>query len=111
MVEKQPIEDLQEDFRRQLELFYSRLKLAPPYHSIEKAVLWLKTTLNAMDPESRVRVAEDRPLRWAAYSKAFVESNLHLKHRGIIAGLLRENRITELPAEHEHFLKAYRTSP
>jgi hypothetical protein len=36
-----------------------------------------------------------------------VESGLHLKHRGIIAGLVRAKQTANLPPEHEHFLKAY----
>jgi hypothetical protein len=98
---------LRDDFRHQLEVFYAALKLAPPYHSVEKAITTLTTALKIMSPEERAGLADDPALRWEQYAKAFVESGLHLKHRGIIAGLVRSKQITDLPPEHEHFVDAY----
>lgn len=98
---------LREDFRRRLETFYARLQLAPPYDSVEKAIGSLSDALKAMPPETRARMLDDQTLQWAQYRKAFVESGLHLKHRGIIAGLLRAGRGAELPAEYQAFLDPF----
>ncbi|MEE9204315.1 MAG: hypothetical protein V3U08_04795 [Nitrospirales bacterium] len=98
---------LRDDFRRRLELFYARLKLAPPYHTIEKAIASLSTALNAMTPEERERTAEDPARQWAQYRAAFIQSGLSMKHRGIIAGLVRARRTGDLPPEFQPFLDAF----
>jgi hypothetical protein len=103
------IESLRDDFRHQLEIFYASLKLAPPYDSVEKAITTLVTKLKAMPLDERTRIAADTALRWEEYHKAFVASDLHLKHRGIILGLVRSGQTAELPPEHEEFLRAYRS--
>lgn len=92
-----------------MEVFYARLKLAPPYHSVEKAILQLTTVLKAMTPEERSRLASDPAGRWLAYRKAFAESGLNQKHRGIIAGLAKSGQTGDLPKEYEHFLSAFRS--
>lgn len=97
---------LRDEFRGHLELFYATLKLAPPYHSVEKAIVHLTAALHAMTPEERALVAEDQARRWACYKAAFIESGLSQKHRGIIAGLARSGK-TGLPAEYQPFLDAY----
>lgn len=100
---------LLDEFRRHLETFYARLKLAPPYHSVEKAVRHLATVLQGMSPEERARVAADPALQWEQYRRAFVESGLHRKHRGIIARLANSPLTADLPAEHKHFLGAFKS--
>ena len=107
MTERDALLWLRDDFRHQLEVFYAALKLAPPYHSVEKAITTLTTALKAMTPEERAGLVSDAALRWAQYANAFVESGLYLKHRGIIAGLVRSKQIGGLPSEHEDFLKVY----
>lgn len=102
-----PLSQLREDFRRQLELFYGRLKLAPPYDSVEKAIAKLTADLKTCNADDQRRVWEDRSIRWQAYKSAFVESGLYLKHRGIIAGLARQGTPADLPAEHRAFLDVY----
>jgi len=97
---------LRDEFRRHLDVFYAQLKLAPPYHSVEKAVAHLTTALKGTTPEERARLAADPALRWAQYKTAFVESGLSQKHRGIIAGLARAGR-TGLPSEYQVFLDAF----
>lgn len=97
---------LRDEFRRHLELFYSGLKLAPPYHSLEKAVVHFTAGLKAMAPEERVLLAAEPARKWAEYRKAFVESGLHQKHRGIIAGLARSGN-TSLSPEYQPFLDLY----
>lgn len=99
---------LRDDFRNRLKVFYARLKLAPPYHSVEKAIVHLTTALNALTPEERQRVATDPSRQWALYRQAFVESGLNQKHRGIIAGLARAQQATDLPDGYEHFLNAFK---
>jgi hypothetical protein len=101
------IKALAEDFRRHLELFYARLKLAPPYDSVEKAIKSLMTAVTEMSVEERMRVMADPILTWSQYRQAFVDSGLSLKHRGIILGLIRSRQTTELPAEYTAFLEAY----
>ncbi|MBA2252141.1 MAG: hypothetical protein H0W13_05475 [Nitrospirales bacterium] len=92
-----------------MEVFYARLKLAPPYDSVEKAIKSLTTTVASMSFEERARVLGDRTLTWVQYREAFVDSGLSLKHRGIILGLIRSNQTSELPAEYAAFLEAYTT--
>ncbi len=100
---------LRDEFRRHLETFYAKLKLAPPYHSVEKAVLQLATTLKALPPEERDRIVADPELRWARYVEAFTAAGLNQKHRGIIAGLARSRQTLDLPKEYDRFLDAFRT--
>lgn len=101
---------LREDFRRRLETFYARLQLAPPYDTVEKAVAALSEALKTMPPDARARLLDDQALQWAQYGKAFVASGLHLKHRGIIAGLIQAGRGAELPAEYKAFLDPFQSS-
>lgn len=103
-----PIQVLREEFRRHLDVFYARLKLAPPYHSVEKAVAQLTASLTAKTPEERARLAEDPAARWTEFRKAFAESGLSQKHRGIIAGLANSGQTGGLPEEYDHFLSAFR---
>jgi hypothetical protein len=106
MADDPQIQALRDEFRHHLEIFYATLRLAPPYHSVEKAVAHLTTSLKAMTPEERAKLAADPSLRWAQYRAAFVESGLNQKHRGIIAGLIRSGRV-DLPAEYKPLLDAF----
>lgn len=102
-----PVQVLREEFRHHLEIFYSRLKLAPPYHSVEKAVAQLTAALKAKTAEEQARLVSDQAGRWEEFRKAFAESGLSQKHRGIIAGLATSGRTGDLPEEYEHFLKQF----
>jgi hypothetical protein len=102
-----PVQALREEFRHHLEVFYARLKLAPPYHSVEKAVAQLAASLKALPPAEQARLVSDQAGRRAAYRKAFSESGLNQKHRGIIAGLARSGRAGDLPEESRHFLDLF----
>ncbi|MBS0171820.1 MAG: hypothetical protein JSR62_15850 [Nitrospira sp.] len=106
-----PIESLREEFRGHLALFYSRLKLAAPYDSVEKALGTLTKTLTALPPEELIRLASDTSARWTHFRTAFVESGLNLKHRGIIAGLAQSGTPVDLPQEFDHLLNLYRRTP
>jgi hypothetical protein len=105
------LQALRDEFRHQLEIFYARLKLAPPYHSVEKAITHLTASLKTMDPAECDRLASDPALRWARFKSAFVESGLNQKHRGIIAGLAKSPLVADLPPEHQHFLDTFTSAP
>lgn len=98
---------LREEFRHHLETFYARLKLAPPYESVEKAIRSLTTSLHALPPVERARLATDATARWQHFRRAFQSSGLSKKHRGIIAGLARNRSAVDLPAEYDQFLNLY----
>jgi hypothetical protein len=98
---------LREEFRYHLETFYAQLKLAPPYESVENALRSLTTSVHALPPVERERLATDATARWQHFSQAFQSSGLSKKHRGIITGLARNRTNLNLPAEYEQFLKLY----
>lgn len=102
-----PTQILREEFRRHLEIFYAKLKLAPPYESVEQAIRTLTTSLHAMPKEQQTRIASDPALQWREFRQAFETSGLVKKHRGIIAGLARNRPALELPAEYDHFLNLF----
>ena len=104
-----PLPLLRDEFRRHLEVFYAGLQLAPPYHSVEKAIAHLVQTLNTMVLAERAALADDQAQKWALFRQAFVESGLNQKHRGIIAGLARSRSTLNLPPEYDHFLNACRS--
>src|SRR5215475_6109407 len=102
-----PLHELREEFRTHLETFYARLKLAPPYESVEKAIRALTTAVRALPKPEQSRIAADSALRWEQFRQAFESSGLSKKHRGIIAGLARNRTNLNLPAEYDQFLKLY----
>ena len=102
-----PIESLRNEFRAHLEMFYGRLRLAAPYDSVEKAVAALATRLNALPPAELETLFTDPTRRWIHFRQAFIESGLNLKHRGIIAGLVRSRECLDLPPEFDHLLTLY----
>ena len=98
---------LREEFRHHLERFYAQLKLAPPYESVEQAIRSLTTSVHALPPLERARLATDATARWQHFRQAFESSGLSKKHRGIIAGLARTRSSLNLPAEYDAFLSLY----
>jgi hypothetical protein len=98
---------LREEFRYHLETFYAQLKLAPPYESVEKAIRSLTTSVHALPPLERARLATDTTARWQQFHQAFESSGLSKKHRGIIAGLAHNRSSLNLPAEYDVFLSLY----
>jgi len=98
---------LREEFRYHLETFYGRLKLAPPYESVENALRFLTTSVHALPPVERERLATDAAMRWQYFCQAFQSSGLNKKHRGIITDLARNRAKLNLPAEYEQFLRLY----
>jgi len=91
------IQVLQTDFRHNLESFYRRLQLAPPYDSVEKALHCLFALVQTKTPQEQQHIADDNVTKWKLYQKAVVESGLYKKHRGIIAGLLRSQNSSDIP--------------
>ena len=65
---------LREEFRSHLETFYSRLKLAPPYESVEKAIRSLTTAVHGLPNAQRARLAQD-PGEWDQFRQAFETSD------------------------------------
>lgn len=102
-----PTQLLAEEFRRRLETFYSRLQLAPPYESVEKAVRTLTTAVHALPRAEQERIAADPALQWRQFRFAFDASGLAKRHRGIIAGLARNRSALDLPVEYDHFLSLF----
>ncbi|HXV67917.1 MAG TPA: hypothetical protein VD738_03255 [Nitrospira sp.] len=98
---------LVKEFRRRLEIFYVGLRLAPPYESVEKALRVLKTAVQALPVAEQERIASDPALQWAHFRQAFDTSGLAKKHRGIIAGQIRNRSALDLPAEYDHFLNLF----
>ena len=98
---------LREEFRSHLETFYSRLKLAPPYESVEKAIRSLTSAIHSLPDAQRVRLAQEPGLKWDQFRRAFETSGLAKKHRGIIAGLARDRQRLELPPEYDYFLDLF----
>ena len=103
----EPSQILKEEFRRHLEIFYTRLKLAPPYESVEKAIRTLTTTVHALPKDEQARIMADPILQWRQFRGAFESSGLVKKHRGIIAGLARDRSALKLPVEYDHFLSFF----
>ncbi len=104
-----PLHILKDEFRRHLETFYARLKLAPPYESVEKALRALTTAVHALPKEEQARIIADFDARWEQFARAFQTSGLAKKHRGIIAGLARHRSALDLPVEYDHFLNLFTT--
>ena len=102
-----PVESLRNEFREHLETFYARLKLAPPYDSVEKALASLVTKLNQLPPDEVAALSVDATGRWLHFRQACIDSGLNLKHRGIIAGLARSRDSLDLPPEFDHLLALY----
>lgn len=103
-----PVESLRDEFREHLHTFYSTLKLAAPYDTVEKALGALTTRLKTLPPEELQQVTADSSLRWTHFRQAFVDSGLSAKHRGIITGLARSGAAQDLPPEFDHLLSLYR---
>lgn len=106
-----PLHALKDEFRRHLETFYARLKLAPPYESVEKALRALTTAVHALPKEEQARIIADSAARWEQFARAFNTSGLVKKHRGIIAGLARNRSELTLPSEYDHFLDLFTVAP
>ena len=55
------------EFLLNLESFYRRLQLAPPYHSIEKALSYLATRFQQHTPEEQRQITTDPTSKWKLF--------------------------------------------
>jgi hypothetical protein len=106
------IQTLRQEFRRQLEAFYAHLNLAPPYHSIEKAVQHLANTLRTKSHSFQQTLLDDPQKQWALFEEIFQASGLSRKHRGIITQLAHTPSFSLASEESLRFLSIFtETSP
>lgn len=96
------------EFRRHLEDFYAALNLAPPYHSIEQAIVCLSALIDAQTDDQRQHLLANPMLRRELYGQAFTDSGLHKKHRGIIAGRARTQDLAAFPNPLRFLLEPFR---
>lgn len=99
---------LGDTFRSHLDLFYGRLRLAPPYDHVERALAALVKHVGTLPPADQERITADPALQWLEYQRAFMSAGLHHKHRGIILGLLRNRSRLDLPEVYDHLLDCFR---
>ena len=97
------------EFRRNLEAFYAALNLAPPYDSVEKTIRCLSALFNAKTAEEQAQLLGDDSLRWELHVRAFIDSGLHKKHRGIITGLVRTEAFDQFPESLRYLLEPFRS--
>ena len=106
-----PVQQLREDYRIHLQTFYTQLNLAPPYHSIEKAVQHLANTLRTK-PETFLQALMEHPQeKWSLYEKIFEASGLSRKHRGIITQLALARTLSSSNEEALRFLRVFTDAP
>lgn len=101
-----PITQLRERFRAHLETFYATLKLAPPYHSVEKAIVELTRAIHSLPADEQQRLLNDAPAQWHYFTQAFIQSGLRQKHRGILMGIARQRAQSPLSPEYYCLLDA-----
>lgn len=106
-----PIHVLRQEFRGHLEQFYAHLNLAPPYHSIEKAVQHLSNTLRTKPEEFRQGLLQDATNKWAFFQEIFSASGLQKKHRGIIQQLTLSSSYSIASSESLRFLRNFADGP
>ena len=105
------IQQLREEYRVHLQTFYAHLNLAPPYHSIEKAVQHLSNTLRTKSETFRQTLLEDPQKKWPLFEEIFEASGLSRKHRGIITKLAQAHSFTSAGNESLRFLRVFTDSP
>ncbi len=111
MLSSDPIQELRQEFRKQLESFYAHLNLAPPYHSIEKAIQHLSNTLRTKPQTFQQALLEDPQKKWSLYEEIFRASGLSRKHQGIITQLAHRPSFSSTREESLRFLKIFTDTP
>jgi len=101
------IQVLRQEYRAHLERFYACLNLAPPYHSIEKAVQHLSNTLRTKPETFRQILLEDPQKKWPLFEEIFQASGLSRKHRGIIIKLSQTHSLSSSSEESLRFLRVF----
>jgi hypothetical protein len=102
---------LRQEFRVHLGEFYTHLNLAPPYHSIEKAVQHLSNTLRTKPEEFHQELLHDASKKWAVFQEIFLASGLQKKHRGIIQHLALSSSYSAVSSESLRFLRNFADAP
>ena len=97
------------EFRENLEAFYAALKLAPPYDSVEKTIRCLSAMFETKTAEEQAQLLGDDSLRWKLHVRAFIDSGLHRKHRGIISGLARTDALDQVPESLRYLLEPFQS--
>lgn len=105
------IQNIREEFRSHLENLFSLLHLAPPYHSIEKAIQLLANTLRTKPHDFQHTLAQDMNFKWDFFREIYVASGLNRKHRGIIAHFMKTCSSTAMPDATFQFLKHHPDFP
>jgi len=105
------IQTIREEFRTHLENLYSHLQLAPPYHSIEKAIQLLANTLRTKPPEFHETLSADSNFKWEFFREMYMASGLNRKHRGIIAHFIKTHSFSNRPEETFELLKHHPDFP
>jgi len=98
---------LRQEYRAHLERFYAFLNLAPPYHSIEKAVQHLSNTLRTKHETFLQILLEDPQKKWLLFEEIFQASGLSRKHRGIIIKLSEAHSLSSSGEESLRFLRVF----
>ena len=98
---------LEAEFRQRVTLLYRSLQIAPPYHSVEKAVLALRDTLKALQEPALRTTASDPASLNDLFTQVFIDSGLSKKNRGIIRKLLAD-RPELLAPECQPFAEAFK---
>ena len=111
MLSSDSIHILRQEYRAHLERFYACLNLAPPYHSIEKAVQHLSNTLRTKPETFLETLLEDPQKRWPLFEEIFQASGLSRKHRGIIIQLAKAHSISASGEESLRFLRVFTDVP
>ena len=104
------VQKLVAEFRKNLESFYQRLQLAPPYHSIEEALSYLATRFQQHTPEEQYQITTDPDSKWKLFQEAIVESGLNRKHRGIISRILRSQNPETIPEDQRYLAQPFLNS-
>lgn len=102
-----PIQILRHEFRGHLEQFYTQLTLAPPYHSIEKAVQYLSNSLRTKPEGFSERLLLNTTYKWNFFQEIFLAAGLQRKHRGIILQLVRSSSYSVTSSESLRFLEHF----
>ena len=97
------------EFRLNLESFYQRLQLAPPYHSIEKALSYVALRFQQHTSEEQHRITNDSTSKWKLFQEAVVESGLNRRHRGIITRILRSQNPDSIPEDQRYLEQPFLT--
>jgi len=111
MLPSDSIQILRQEFRTHLEKFYADLNLAPPYHSIEKAVQHLSNTLRTKSEPIQQALLSDPEEKWPLFEEIFHASGLSRKHRGIITQLAQPPLFSTLSEESLRFLRVFTDTP